>query len=261
MIQVCLVVLLLIMLFPILPQSSYGQEPILISISSSMDKVIFDGKWSSITEWKQSSYNSFRFENDTLVHLRSAHQGDFIYIHINAATDTTLNKGSDGAAVCFDTKNDKTAISQQDDYCFSITLDTKSAAAWQGNNKTNNSFTKIQNHEDFVAIGTISDKFDRYNKVPHASYEFKIPLHVLSRSDNYGFFVSVYEGDSQTRYMWPYHTDQQDLLNFSSPSSWGQLISPDKSLPEFSFSQVLLFTIPGIILIYMVSRSKLQIRF
>jgi len=53
-------------------------EPILITISPSMEHVIFDGKWTNTLEWKQSSHNPYIFEDDQItIHLRTAHFGDF----------------------------------------------------------------------------------------------------------------------------------------------------------------------------------------
>ena len=43
-----------------------------------------------------------------------------------------INKGSDSAIVCFDTKNDKTTIPQTDDYCFSTSLGRNSYFTYQG---------------------------------------------------------------------------------------------------------------------------------
>jgi hypothetical protein len=211
-----------------------AEEPILISISSSLDEVVFDGKWTDPLEWKQSSYNKLYFEDNSVIHLRTAHQDNFIYVQINFESDKIINKGSDSAMICVDTKNDKTDISQSDDYCFSTTLDTKNSFTYRGNNNSSidDSFDIIPNDKNFIAIGTASDKFDRYNKIPHASYEFRIPLDVLGRSDNYGFYISVYDGDSQNYYSWPYEIKNQ--TSFSSPSQWGDLVSPDKSLPEFN---------------------------
>ncbi|MCV0410644.1 hypothetical protein [Nitrosopumilus sp.] len=227
-------VLFIILFSSILFESVYAEDPILISISSDLDQVIFDGKWTHVYEWKQSSYNRLVFDDGNEIHLRTGHQDNFIYVHINFASDTNIEKGSDSAIICFDTKNDKTMIPQSDDYCFSTTLDTKNSFTYRGNNNPSidDSFDIIPNDKNFVGVGTTSDKYDRYSKVPHTSYEFRIPLDVLGRSDNYGFYVSVYDGDSQNHYSWPYEIKNQ--TSFSSPNQWGDLVSPDKSLPEFN---------------------------
>ncbi len=88
-----------------------------------------------------------------------------------------------------------------------------SVAVYQGNSipAINGRFTKIPNDENFVAIGTASDKFDRYSTTPHASYEFKIPLDVIGRSNNYGFYISAYDTDPQNHYSWPYDIKKNNL--------------------------------------------------
>ena len=53
-------------------------EPIMITVSSTMNKVIFDGKWTYGTEWKQSSLNTISYNDGTLMQLRTAHQENFI---------------------------------------------------------------------------------------------------------------------------------------------------------------------------------------
>jgi len=245
--------------FYIFYENVYAEEPILITLSSNLDKVIFDGKWTDPWEWKQSSYNKLYFEDDgAMIHLRTAHQDNSIYIQINFESDKTINKGFDSAMVCFDTKNDKTIIPQDDDYCFSTILDTKKSFSYQGNNSTeiNNSFIRIPNDKNFIAIGTASDKFDRYSKVPHSSYEFKIPLDVLGRSDNYGFYINIFDGDSENHYTWPYEIKSQNSNLFSSPNQWGDLVSPDKSLPEFHYS-ILFFVL--VLMIFFVTTTRFNL--
>jgi len=233
-----------------------AEEPILISISSNLDQVIFDGKWTDAYEWKQSSYNQLSFDDGSFMHLRTAHQGNFIYIQINFQTDTNIDKDSDHAIVCFDTKNDKTLIAQSDDYCFSTFLDVEKSFTYQGNNisTTDDSFTMILNDKNFVAVGTASDKHDRYSKIPHASYEFKIPLELLGRSDNYGFSVSVFDGHSQNYYSWPHNIDKQNNSLFSSPNQWGDIVSPDKSLPEFNLIPLFTILLPSLFILIIISK-------
>jgi len=227
----------------------YGDESILISISSNLDQVVFDGKWTDSNEWKQSSYNRLYFDDGTEIHLRTAHQNNFIYVQIDFATDMVIDKGEDSAVICFDTMNDKTLLPQLDDYCFSTTVNGNSSFTYQGNSipAINGHFIKIPNDKNFIAIGSVSDKHDRYNKTPHTSYEFKIPLDVLGRSNNYGFYVSIFEAHSQTHYSWPFKIEKQSLTSISSPSEWGNLISPDKSLPEFNLSLLTFLLIPTLL--------------
>ena len=70
-------ILFLITLFPIPFLDAFGDEPILISISSDLDQVIFDGKWTHVNEWKRSSYNHLKFSDGSEIHLRTAHQENF----------------------------------------------------------------------------------------------------------------------------------------------------------------------------------------
>lgn len=249
----------LIVLSPVIFLDAFGEEPILISISTDLDQVTLDGKWTNTAEWKKSSYNHLKFNDGTEIHLRTGHQENFLYIQINAASDMIIDKGSDSAVVCFDTKNDKTIISQADDYCFSTSLGRNNYYTYQGGNISaiNGFFKKIPNDKNFVAIGTVSDKVDRYNKTPHASYEFRIPLDVLGRSDNYGFYISVFDAYTNNNYSWPYNIEKKSILTIPSPSHWGDLISPDKSLPEFNFITLPIFLISLIIFIIVIPKLNL----
>lgn len=237
----------------------FAEEPILISVSSNLDKIHFDGKWTDPYEWKQSSYNRLYFDDGTEIHLRTAHQENFIYVQIDVASDIIINKGVDSALLCFDTKNDKTIIPNADDFCFSTVLDGNNSFTYQGSSipAINGFFKKIPNDKNFIAVGTASDKFDRYNKIPHASYEFKIPLNVIGRSNNYGFYISVFDAHSQNHYSWPYNIEKQSLTSISSPSEWGDLISPDKSLPEFNFSLLLSLLLPSSIIFLIITKLEL----
>ncbi len=212
--------------------SAHATESILITISSDLDKVIFDGKWTHSNEWKRSSADILQYEDGTQIHLRTAHQEGFVYVFLDFASDTIIDKGADNALICFDGKNDKTDIPGIDDYCFFTALSRKISFAYQGGGLIglNGHFQKIPNPEGYVAIGNVSDKHDRYNKIPHVSYEFRIPLDVLGRSDNYGFYVAVYEANSGIIYSWPKEVQQNRIFTIPSPSEWGEIISPDKSM-------------------------------
>ena len=94
----------------------------------------------------------------------------------------------------------------------------------------NGHFQKIPNPEDYIAIGNVSDENDRYSKIPHVSYEFRIPIDVLGRSDNYGFYMAVFEANSNVIYSWPTEVQQNRIFTIPSPSVWGEIISPDKSM-------------------------------
>jgi hypothetical protein len=208
-------------------------EPIPITVSGSMDKIVFDGKWSFELEWKASSLNTYSY-NETQVVLRSAHQGDFVYIFLDAITDSYLDK-LDYAVICFDTKNDKTAIPNSDDYCFMMRLG-QDVSSYNGNEMSseNNYFKKIPNPADFVGTSAISDENDRYTTIPHPSYEFRIPTDLIGRESVYGFYFLVYDEHLKKAYTYPENITLENSSTIPSPSVWGEIYSPDKSLPEFN---------------------------
>ena len=80
-----------------------------------MDNVIFDGKWTFLEEWKHSSYDEIRTESE-IIPLRTAHQGDFIYILIDVVPDTTIDNNEDSTLVCFDAKNEKNTNPDENDF-------------------------------------------------------------------------------------------------------------------------------------------------
>lgn len=215
----------------LLPLETVYAEPVLITASGKVRDIEFDGKWTTETEWKPTSLNEI---NDPQTIIRSAHYEDYVYLMIDVPHDTSVNMHSDRAMVCFDTLNDKSENAQADDYCFQATVGSQNAVTLQGGSPIlkNNGFKKISNHENLIAVGNVSDENDRYSDVPHASYEFKIPIEVIGRSDNYGFLVYVYDDNTKRVVTWP--AIELDNNNIPPPAKWGDMISPDKSLPEFS---------------------------
>lgn len=219
-----------------------------------MEKIIFDGKWTFAGEWKSSSLNEFTNDGMKII-LRSAHQDDFVYFYIDVLSDQTFNKGSDKATICIDGKNNKSIISDHDDFCFSSTLGNKRGVVFQGGsiNAITGNFQSIPNPENFIGLGNISDENNRYTKKPHVSHEFKIPIDLIQRSDNYGFYLSVYDADSQNYFTWPYESQRKVFFKIPSPENWGNLISPDKSLPELNLP---LFVLVISILTIIIVQSK-----
>ena len=232
-------------------------EPILITVSPDMEKVVFDGKWTFYYEWKPSSLTSLSFEDKQII-LRTAHFENFVYIFVDAVDDHTLDKGLDKATICFDGKNNKNKISDMDDYCFSSTLGHKQGTVFQGGsiNALTGHFQNISNPENFVGVSSVSDENDRYTNIPHPSYEFKIPVDLIKRSDNYGFYLSVYDADSDTFYSFPKETIRKNTLKIPSPDQWGDIVSPDKSIPELH-SPLIIFTI--MILTFVIIQLKIPI--
>ncbi len=232
-------------------------EPILITSSLQMENVIFDGKWTFPTEWKYSSFNEFTNDGMVII-LRSAHQDNFIYFYVDVLSDQTFNKGSDKATICIDGQNNKNIISDHDDFCFSSTLGNNQGVVFQGGsiNAITGNFQNIPNPENFIGLGNISDENNRYSKEPHVSHEFKIPIDLIQRSDNYGFYLSVYDADSNVHFTWPYELQSENFLKIPSPDNWGDLVSPDKSLPELNLP---LFVLIISILTIIIVQSKTSI--
>ncbi len=241
----------------VMPNVVYAEE-ILITLSSDMNQVIFDGRWTEWTEWKRSSLDTLKFEDDSIFHLRTAHQDEFVYIMINFVTDKNHNRFGDKAVVCFDTKNNKAAVPDNDDYCFVSVMDRMEGMMFQGGAKTfqDGGIRKIPNDENFIAVGAMSDENDRYSDIPHASYEFRIPTSVIDRSSTYGFYVSVFDAHKGHWYSWPENKMTDNSFFIPSPATWGEIVSPDKSLPEFSFAYMV-FAVS--IMIPLLSRLKFSI--
>lgn len=231
-------------------------EPILITISPSMEKIVFDGKWTNYSEWKQSSHNVLSFDDgNTIIHLRTAHFGDYIYVFVDPISDFTLDEKNDKATICIDGKNNKNIFYDSNDFCFFILLNAKEGNVSQGTTIDNQSIMKLITDDDFVGISSISDQNDRYSIIPHPSYEFKIPIKLFERSDNYGFFVSVYDATSNKYFSWPENSTLESNPSVSFPSQWGDIISPDKSLPEFNLP-ILVMIIMITLVIFLQSKTK-----
>jgi hypothetical protein len=115
-------------------------------------------------------------------------------------------------------------------------LGSSTAITLQGDSNFtfNNNFKKISSPDGLIAVGGISDYNDRYTSLQHQTYEFKIPTDLIGRTDKYGFYVSVFDTNSNKIYSWP-DMQQDSPLKIPSPKTWGELWSPDKSLPEFPY--------------------------
>lgn len=215
-------------------QAAYGAEQIPISKSVSMGNVIWNGKWTFYDEWKDSSLYSLSYDDGTTMQLRTAHQGNSIYILIDAVHMTQYNKGSDKAIVCFDTKDDKSKFADGDDYCFGVALGDNNAFVLRGGSplEQTDHFTNIAN-PGVIGVAAISDENDHYSSIPHSSYEFKIPTNLIGRSDIYGFYLGIYDSHAKKIYAFPENLTSSYYSEIPSPSKWGEIISPDKSLPEF----------------------------
>jgi len=236
-------------------------EPILITVSPSMDKVIVDGKWTSPLEWKASSLDEFSYDDKMKIILRSAHMDNYIYFYVDVLHDFSVNKGMDKATICIDGENNKNIIPDDNDFCFSSTLGNKQGVVFQGGsiNGITGNFQKISNPENFIGLSSMSDENNRYSKIPHVGYEFKIPIDLIHRSDNYGFYLTVYDGDSQKFYTWPKESLRENFFGIPSPQNWGDIISPDKSLPELNLPLIVfMISIFTIILLPLKSKNLIK---
>ena len=195
---------------------------------------------------------------------------------IDAVLDTNANVSSDKATVCIDSKNNKSKFFDNDDYCFIVQLEERNFIevlfnkqdkfVMQGDSQLK-SFKELEKIKvkEFVGIGTMSDKEDKYSSVPHASYEFKIPIELVGRLDNYGFYVNVFDTDSNVVYSWP-EDIKLESFDIPSPSLWGNLISPDKSLLEnpegesvdFVILLVIIFVISAVIFFIIFKKKRLS---
>jgi len=207
---------------------AYAQSTIPITKSDYMDKVEFDGRWTFPKEWKPSSYNDIIDQRHVVI--RTAHQDNYIYVMLDATIDTTIDKTKDYAIVCFDTKSDQSLKPDSNDYCFKVQLGSDKAFTLQGSDS--GEFKSAGNHKDLIAVGGVSDENDRYTPVPHPTYEFRIPIELLERTNTYGFYLQVFDHSNATTYAWPSEIIYENS-EIPSPSKWGIIFSPDKSLPEY----------------------------
>ncbi|TBR24013.1 MAG: hypothetical protein EPO63_04720 [Candidatus Nitrosotenuis sp.] len=231
-------------------------ESIPITVSGTANKIIFDGKWTHEFEWKQSSLNTYSYANNTSIVLRSSHQGDFIYIFLDPITDYYLDTMNDYAVVCFDAANNKSPMSNIGDYCFKTSLQGETSTYQGGYSNGTNHFNKIPNPDGFIGVSAVSDINDRYTAVPHPSYEFRVPTNLIGRESVYGFYFLVYDGHSKNTYTYPQNLEFDSDIGISSPDQWGEIYSPDKSLPEFGFPTISLVLTMVLTLLFTVIVRK-----
>lgn len=237
-------------------QFVFAEESIPTTYSKAVDKIIFDGKWTFTSEWKESGLNSWLFNDGTKIVLRTAHDGNYIYVFVDYLSDIFKDKGTDRATVCFgDLTHNK--IANENDYCFLVTLGNNNPIILQGDSSIaiSGNFKKISNTE-FIGVGAMSNNADRYTPVPHASYEFKIPLELIGRNNEYSFYLSVYDFHRNVMNTWPRDIILENNFVIPSPIYWSTFYSPDSSLPEFPLSiSVLIITM---IMILVISRMKVD---
>ena len=240
--------------------NAFADDQVLITKTGTLNQVIFDGKWTFYTEWKESSLNDLAYNDTTRIELRSAHQGNYLYFMIDALTQTNFVKNSDRAVICLDANDTKVQVPDSSYYCFVAVLNGKNSFVLQGGSplEITSHYKVIPNPDGFIAIGGISDQNDRYTPTPHSTYEFRIPIDFVGRSDIYGIYVGVYDSHSNIVYSYPRDIGSVGPLEIPSPSQWGTMISPDKSLPEFPLPAVILPVALSIVLYFTRSRFAMS---
>jgi len=231
------------------------EKPVFITLSDLEKRLVLDGKWTDDVEWKTSSYNGWLFDDGSGVILRSAHQNNYIYFLVDFISDRTIDTNADRAMICLEGNNEKNIVAQKNAYCFVANMNGNNPLVLQGGGVSHISgnFNPIF-VKDVVAIGTTSDFKDRYSQIPHTTYEFKIPTDLVGRYSEYGLYVFVYESDTDKSYSWPRNIELENNFTIPSPSEWGVMISPDKTLPEFEFP--LLLSVISFLTILYFSKKK-----
>ena len=233
---------------------AYADE-ILVTVTDDADEIIIDGKWSFELEWKHSSENMVSYDDGTTFAIRSAHDYDNLYFLIDFVSDNYSSANSDRALLCIDGKANKNEIPNYDDQCFIVTQSSNTPVILKGGSHLASTgyWKNIAKEPDLLAAGGISSTFDRYSKHPHTSYEFKIPIETISRSDVYGIFIQVFDANSEKFYSWPKDATNEKYPFIPTPNSWGEIISPDKSIPEFK--DAILIMIPTIFAIIYLTKK------
>ena len=221
-------------------QLAYAEQ-IFTTLRSDADKTIFDGKWTFEQEWKSTSEDIMKFDDDYRLSIKTGHDYENLYVLIDFISDKSIQKFSDMGIVCIYNKMNQN-YTANDLYCFSIALGSHTPITLQGDYMLAQTgfFKKVQNHPKLIAVGGTSDNHDRYSDIPHATYEFKIPLEIIGKSDTYGFYVAAYDAKTAKKYGWPQNIATDKYPFVPRPEKWGELISPDKSIPEFNWSLLVL---------------------
>ena len=133
---------------------AYADEPIKITISSTMGNVQFDGEWTHGTEWKASSFDKFWYDSGTAyaeaIILRTAYQDKFFYIFIDYLSDFTNDHIADRAIVCFD-GYDTSSVADESDWCYAVSRGSGNGHTLQGGSPIYQtspvSYTHLRAHE------------------------------------------------------------------------------------------------------------------
>jgi hypothetical protein len=227
------------------------EDPVIITESNEVIQIIFDGKWTSDREWKQSAADGWLFYDGNGIVFRSSHDRDNLYFLVDFISDRSSDRKSDRAIICLDGNNDKTNISENNDYCFIASLGSNTPIILKGGSKSaiNGHFDRIF-YDGVIVAGSMSDYADRYSPISHTSYEFKIPTELVGRYSEYGLYIAVYNYDENNIYPWPRNIKLENNFTIPPPSVWGEMISVDKSLPEFNMPTLLMVLSLALLLVF-----------
>lgn len=222
---------------------AYGDQTV-TTLRDDGNATIWDGKWSFVQEWKRTSYTDV-----SGMALRIGHDYRYLYVLLDAVQQTSFTRNTDYGMICITSSSDIEKFSTSNDYCFLISLGTRNVITLQGGSPLGltSHYVKVANHPQLIAVGGISDAGDRYSDTPHPSYEFRIPIELIGRSDKYHFYAATYDTANRHATSWPENI--MVFPNIPSPSQWGDLISPDKSIPEFPWPALALILSISIVII------------
>jgi len=222
-------------------------EPIKITKSSFYDGIIYDGKWSFEYEWKQTSWNMVS-DGESELNIRSAHYDEFIYILLDYVTTDNTSHEYDSAFFCIDADNDKTQGVTGDEFCFKLSMNDDEPETFVLElSEDVPTLKKLENHPDLIGVSSLSDENDRYSKIPHPTYELRIPIDLFGRSNNYGVFIGINDEYRNKVMTWPNNIQFEN--DIPSPKIWGDMISPDNTLPEFPFPVLVVTVVLSMIII------------
>ena len=210
---------------------AYADEPIKTPYANSLHHIQIDGEWTYGSEWKPTSFDKFLYDKETII-LRTGHQDKFFYVFIDYLTDFTYDHIADRAIVCFDGYGTSSAADESD-WCYAVSRGSGNGHTLQGGSPIyqTSHFNLVKNHPDFVAHGGTSGENDRYVAIPHAAYEFRIPIEQIGFQDEYGFFIQVYDGNDVKTY--PKEFSGKFPQKIPSPVKWGKIVSPDHSISKY----------------------------
>lgn len=237
---------------------TFAEESILVLESNAVRDL--DGKWTFVSEWKESAYTGLSYENGGKLILRTAHDRNYIYVLVDHLGDTFPNKGEDRATLCLN-GNSKNKNPEKDDYCFIVTLGRNNPIILQGGSPSivKSNFKRIFETE-FEGMSDVTVT-DRYSVIPHVTYEFKIPVDLVGRNNEYQFYVAVYESQNNYVLTWPKYITLKNNFAIPPPSNWGTIISPDNSLPEFQFPYFVFFIPFMMIIVLRTQRWRKLVNF